>query len=136
MDLPMLYNEAEEWGNALMLYDAALKEINTKLEILNNEFKLAHQYNPIEHLTSRLKNPQSIVKKLKRYGKDVDVDNIINHINDVAGIRIICSFTSDIYRIADLISTLSDIKVLKIKDYIANPKPNGYTSYQDRKSVV
>lgn len=129
MDLPMLYNEAEEWGNALMLYDAALKEINTKLEILNNEFKLAHQYNPIEHLTSRLKTPQSIVKKLKRYGKDVDVDNIINHINDVAGIRIICSFTSDIYRIADLISTLSDIKVLKIKDYIANPKPNGYTSY-------
>ena len=111
MDLPMLYNEAEEWGNALMLYDAALKEINTKLEILNNEFKLAHQYNPIEHLTSRLKTPQSIVKKLKRYGKDVDVDNIINHINDVAGIRIICSFTSDIYRIADLISTLSDIKV-------------------------
>ena len=112
-----------------MLYDAALKEINTKLEILNNEFKLAHQYNPIEHITSRLKTPQSIAKKLRRYGKELNVDNIINHVNDVAGIRIICSFTSDIYRIAELISKLSDIKVLMIKDYIANPKPNGYTSY-------
>lgn len=129
MELPMLYNEAEEWSQALMLYDAALKEINTKLEILNNEFKLALQYNPIEHITSRLKTPQSIVKKLRRYGKDVNVENIIKHINDVAGIRIICSFTSDIYRIADLISKISDIKVITIKDYIANPKPNGYTSY-------
>ncbi|NLO08795.1 MAG: GTP pyrophosphokinase family protein [Clostridiales bacterium] len=125
----MLYNEAEEWSQALMLYDAALKEINTKLEILNNEFKLAHQYNPIEHITSRLKTPQSITKKLRRYGHDLNVESIIEHINDVAGIRIICSFTSDIYRIADLISKLSDIKVITIKDYIANPKPNGYTSY-------
>jgi putative GTP pyrophosphokinase len=125
----MLYNETEEWSHALMLYDAALKEINTKLEILNNEFKLAHQYNPIEHITSRLKTPQSIVKKLRRYGKGLNVESIIKHVNDVAGIRIICSFTSDIYRIADLISTRSDIKVLKIKDYIAQPKPNGYTSY-------
>lgn len=129
MELPVLYNEAEEWSHALMLYDAALKEINTKLEILNNEFKLAHQYNPIEHITSRLKTPKSIAKKIKRYGKELNVENIIKHVNDVAGIRIICSFTSDIYRIADLISTLSDIKVLKIKDYIVNPKPNGYTSY-------
>lgn len=129
MELPMLYNEAEEWSHALMLYDAALKEINTKLEILNNEFKLAHQYNPIEHITSRLKAPRSIAKKLRRYGKEVNVENIIEHVNDVAGIRIICSFTSDIYRIADLISKLSDIKVITIKDYIASPKPNGYTSY-------
>lgn len=129
MKPPMLYNEAEEWSQALMLYDAALKEINTKLEILNNEFKLAHQYNPIEHITSRLKTPQSIAKKLRRYEKELDVDNIIKHINDVAGIRIICSFTPDIYRIADLLSKLSGIKVITIKDYIANPKPNGYRSY-------
>lgn len=129
MELPMLYNETEELKRALMLYDSALKEINTKLEILNNEFKLAHQYNPIEHITSRLKTPKSITKKLQRYEKELTVENIIKYINDVAGIRIICSFTSDIYRIADLISKQSDIKVLKIKDYIANPKPNGYTSY-------
>lgn len=129
MELPILYNEAEELSHAFMLYDAALKEINTKLEILNNEFKLAHQYNPIEHITSRLKTPQSIAKKLMRIDKEMSVENIIKHINDVAGIRIICSFTSDIYRISDLISKLSDIKVLKVKDYIENPKSNGYTSY-------
>ncbi len=125
----MFYDEAEEWSHALLLYDAALKEINTKLEILNNEFKLAHQYNPIEHITSRIKTPQSIAKKLRHSGKELTVENIIKYVNDVAGIRIICSFTSDIYRIADLIAKQSDIKVLKVKDYIIKPKENGYTSY-------
>ncbi len=129
MDLPMFYDEAEEWNAALLLYDAALKEVNTKLEILNNEFKLAHQYNPIEHITSRIKTPQSIAKKLRHNQKELTVDNIIKYVNDVAGIRVICSFTSDIYRIADLISKQSDIKVLKVKDYIMCPKENGYTSY-------
>ncbi|MFT4144563.1 MAG: GTP pyrophosphokinase family protein [Mobilitalea sp.] len=129
MDLPIFYDEAEEWGNALLLYDAALKEINTKLEILNNEFKMAHQYNPIEHITSRLKSPQSIVKKLRHSGRDLSVENIVKYVNDVAGIRIICSFTSDIYRIADLVANQSDVKVLKVKDYIMCPKSNGYTSY-------
>ncbi len=129
MDLPMFYDEAEEWSNALLLYDAALKQVNTKLEILNNEFKLANQYNPIEHIKSRLKTPQSIAKKLRHNGRELTVDNIIKYVNDVAGIRIICSFTSDIYRIADLISKQSDIKVLKVKDYIMCPKSNGYTSY-------
>ncbi len=129
MDLPMFYNEAEEWNNALFLYDAALKEINTKLEILNNEFKLAHQYNPIEHITSRIKSPQSIAKKLRHNNKELTVDNIVKYVNDVAGIRIICSFTSDIYRISDLIAKQNDIKVLKVKDYIMKPKENGYTSY-------
>lgn len=129
MDLPMFYDEAEEWGNALLLYDAALKEINTKLEILNNEFKLAHQYNPIEHIASRIKTPQSIAKKLRHNGRELTVENIVKYVNDVAGIRIICSFTSDIYRIADLLAKQSDVKVLKVKDYIMCPKENGYTSY-------
>jgi putative GTP pyrophosphokinase len=129
MDLPMFYNEAEDWSNALLLYDAALKEINTKLEILNNEFKAAHQYNPIEHITSRIKTPQSIAKKLRHNQKELTIENIVKYVNDVAGIRIICSFTSDIYRIADLIAKQNDIKVLKVKDYIMCPKENGYTSY-------
>jgi putative GTP pyrophosphokinase len=129
MELPIFYDQAEEWNRAIFLYDSALKEINTKLEILNNEFKLAHQYNPIEHITSRIKSPQSIAKKIRHNGMELTVENIIKYVNDVAGIRIICSFTSDIYRIADLITEQSDVKVLKIKDYIINPKENGYMSY-------
>ena len=119
----------EEWKRMQLVYSAALKEVNTKLEILNAEFQMAHRYNPIEHLSARIKSPESIAKKLRHQGRAVTVENIVRYINDVAGIRIICSFTSDIYRIAELIRKQSDVKVLKIKDYIANPKPNGYTSY-------
>ena len=129
MELPIFYDEAEEWKNALFLYDSALKEINTKIEIMNNEFKLTHQYNPIEHVVSRLKSPESIAKKIRHNNKELTVENIVKYVNDVAGIRIICSFTSDIYRIADLIAKQSDVKVLKIKDYITCPKENGYSSY-------
>ncbi len=123
------YDEEEEWSKALLLYNAALKEVSTKLEILNNEFKLAHQYNPIEHITSRLKSANSIARKMRIKQKELTVENIVRYINDVAGIRIICSFTSDIYRIAAAITKQNDVTVLKVKDYIANPKPNGYTSY-------
>ena len=119
----------DEWKRMQLIYSAALKEVNTKLEILNAEFQMAHRYNPIEHLTARIKSPESIAKKLRHQGRAVTVENIVRYINDVAGIRIICSFTSDIYKISDLIRKQSDVKVLKIKDYIANPKPNGYTSY-------
>jgi len=129
MDLPMFYNEEEEWKKVMLMYDSALKEVNTKIEILNNEFKLAHQYNPIEHVTSRIKSPQSIAKKMRHNGRELTVENIVKYINDVAGIRIICSFTSDIYRIADLLAKQNDVQVLKVKDYIMQPKENGYTSY-------
>lgn len=128
-ELPTPYKEAEDWGQALLLYDAALKELNTKLEIWNNEFKIAHQYNPIEHITSRIKTPQSIAKKMQRYNQPLTIDNVMRYINDIAGIRVICSFTSDIYRIAELIASQTDVTVRKVKDYIQNPKPNGYTSY-------
>lgn len=129
MEQLIYYDEEEEWSKALLLYNAALKEFSTKLEILNNEFKLAHQYNPIEHITSRLKSAQSIARKMRIKQKELTVENIIRYINDVAGIRIICTFTSDIYRIADAITNQNDVTTLKIKDYIAHPKPNGYTSY-------
>lgn len=112
-----------------VLYDSALKEINTKIEILNNEFVHIYNYNPIEHIKSRLKTPDSIVKKLKRYGFEVTIDNMVEKLSDIAGIRIICSFTSDIYQIAEMITKQSDVTVLYVKDYIKNPKPNGYKSY-------
>ena len=129
MELPIFYNQSDEWGKTLLLYDSALKELNTRLEIINNDFKLAHQYNPIEHITSRIKSYQSIAKKIRKQGVELTVENIVNYVNDVAGIRIICSFTSDIYRIAELLSRQSDIRILRVKDYIQNPKPNGYMSY-------
>ena len=129
MDVPIYYIEEEEWQRALLLYDGVVKEICTKIEILNNEFKLAHQYNPIEHISSRIKSADSIARKMRINNRELTVENIIRYINDVAGVRIICTFTSDIYRIADAIAKQSDVTVLRVKDYIANPKPNGYTSY-------
>ena len=131
--LPDMYgqikNTSDEWTRMQLIYDAALREINTKLETLNNEFKIKHQYNPIEHMTSRIKSPGSIAKKLRHNDRELSVENIVRYINDVAGIRVICSYTTDIYRIARLISEQSDVRVLKVKDYIKNPKPNGYKSY-------
>ncbi|MDD7403085.1 MAG: GTP pyrophosphokinase family protein [bacterium] len=125
----LYYNEEDEWNRALLLYNAVLKEVCTKIEILNNEFKLAHQYNPIEHITSRIKSAESIARKIRHKGKELTLENILRYINDVAGVRIICSFTSDNYRIAEAIAKQNDVTVIKVKDYIANPKPNGYTSY-------
>ena len=113
----------------MFLYNAALQEVNTKIEILNDEFLHIHNYNPIEHVKSRIKSPESIVKKLRRHGHEVTIESMQQHLNDIAGIRIICSFTSDIYQIAQMISNQSDVKVLTVKDYIASPKPNGYKSY-------
>lgn len=129
MVLPKKYEAIDEWKTLMFLYDSALREINTKIEILNNEFLHVHNYNPIEHVKSRIKSAESIVKKLKRDGHEATVDNMVKYLNDIAGIRIICSFTSDIYKIADMISNQNDVKVLMIKNYIANPKPNGYKSY-------
>ena len=122
-------DQVDQWKSTMFLYSSALKSINTKIEILNNEFIQLYNYNPIEHVTSRLKTPQSIVKKLKSKGREVDIENMVEHVNDIAGIRIICSFMSDIYPIADMIAKQADITVLYVKDYIKNPKENGYKSY-------
>lgn len=122
-------NDVESWEEVVLIYNSALKEIGTKLEILNDEFQHVHQYNPIEHIKSRIKTPQSIVKKLKKHGYESTIDNMVKYVNDIAGVRVICSFTSDIYRIAEMIINQNDIKVISVKDYILNPKPSGYKSY-------
>ncbi len=119
----------DSWKEVNLIYNAALKQMETKMEILNDEFQHVHQYNPIEHIKARIKSPESIVKKLKRHGRESTIENMVNHINDIAGIRIICSFSSDIYRIADMIREQKDIKVIGIKDYITYPKASGYRSY-------
>ncbi|MBO7357832.1 MAG: GTP pyrophosphokinase family protein [Lachnospiraceae bacterium] len=119
----------QTWEEVTFLYTAALKDINTKIEILNDEFQRIHKYNPIEHIKSRLKTPESIVKKLKKYGQESTIENMVEYVNDIAGIRIICSFTSDIYRIAEMLSNRPDVDVIEVRDYLKNPKPSGYMSY-------
>lgn len=123
------FDQIDQWKSTMFLYNSALKSINTKIEILNNEFVQLYNHSPIEHITSRLKTPESIVKKLKNDGWDVTIENMVEHLNDIAGIRIICSFMSDIYQIADMIAKQSDITVIHVKDYIQHPKANGYKSY-------
>lgn len=121
--------EIDSWKEVLLIYNSALKEIGTKLEILNDEFQHVHSYNPIEHIKSRIKTSESIVKKLRKNGFEPTIENMVENINDIAGIRVICSFTSDIYRIAEMVSNQSDLKVLSVKDYIKNQKSSGYKSY-------
>ena len=129
------YEDVDSWKTIMFLYTSALKEVGTKLEILNDEFQHVHQYNPIEHIKTRVKTPESIVKKLRRYGYESSIENMVKYVNDIAGVRVICSFTSDIYRLAEMIGNQSDLKVLSIKDYIKNPKESGYKSYHMLVSV-
>ena len=128
-------SEVESWEEVILIYRSALKQIATKLEILNDEFQHVHRYNPIEHIKSRLKTSESIVKKLRRQGHESTIHNMVQYVNDIAGIRVICSFTSDIYRIAEMITNQGDIKVISVKDYLVNPKPSGYKSYHMLVSV-
>lgn len=122
-------SDVDSWKEVVLIYNSALKQISTKLEILNDEFQHVHMYNPIEHIKSRMKTSESIVKKLKKYGYESTIENMVKYVNDIAGIRVICSFISDIYEIADMIREQSDIRVISVKNYIVNPKPSGYRSY-------
>lgn len=117
------------YRNAMFLYSCALKSVITKLETINEEFALTTKKNPIESIKSRLKSVQSIEMKLKRRGYEPTLENALTYLDDLAGARVICSFIPDIYKIADIIKKHSDITVLRVKDYIENPKPNGYRSY-------
>ena len=112
----------------LMSYKFALDEMNTKIDILKQEFQYIHEYNPIEHVKSRLKTPQNILKKAYRKGYELSLKSIRENIRDIAGIRITCSFISDIYKLSNMIRERKDITVIECKDYIKNPKPNGYKS--------
>ena len=125
----MIREDIDSWETVIFLYNAALKEVNTKLEILNDEFRHIHKYNPIEYIKTRIKSPESIVKKLKRYGYEDSIENMVSYVNDIAGVRLVCSFTSDIYRLAEMIGKQSDLTVVSVKDYIKHPKESGYKSF-------
>ena len=119
----------DSWNSVILTYNAALKQMETKIEILNDEFMHVLQYNPIEYVKTRIKTPESIVKKLKRYGYETSIQNMVKYCNDIAGVRVVCSFTSDIYRLADIIGRQNDITVISVKDYMKKPKASGYKSY-------
>ena len=123
------FKELNDWETVIFVYQSALKQVETKIDILNGEFQHRHKYNPIEHVKSRIKTPESIVKKLKRHGYESSIENMVRYVNDIAGIRISCSFTSDIYLIADMISKQNDLTILARRDYMKNPKKSGYRSY-------
>ncbi len=119
----------EKFDILMMRYDSAIREVKTKLEILNDELSLISSQSPISSIQSRRKKPISIAEKLTRLGKEVTLGSIMDNLNDVAGVRVICSFVDDIYKVAKMLAQQDDIKVLEIKDYIKNPKPNGYRSF-------
>lgn len=112
----------------MMTYKFGLSEMNTKLTILQEEFQYIHDYNPIEHIKTRIKSPESIMKKMYRKNIPISTEAIKKNITDIAGIRVVCSFISDIYRISNMIANQKDVTVIEKKDYIEHPKPNGYKS--------
>ncbi len=121
--------ESKEFSKYMLLYQSALKTMLTRLDVLNDEFKVIHRRNPIAHITSRLKSPLKIYEKLKRKNFEVSIESMWENLYDIAGIRIVCSFNEDIYRMINLIKKQGDIKILKEVDYIQSPKKNGYRSY-------
>ena len=112
----------------MMRYDSAIREVKTKLQILNDELSLTQQ-SPISSISARRKKTYSIVEKLERQGLPITLESIEKNLHDVAGIRVICSFVDDIYNVADMLKRQDDLTVIQIKDYIKNPKPNGYRSF-------
>ncbi len=110
------------------LYESAIREVKTKLEILDSEFRTKYAYNPIHHIDDRLKSPQSMMEKLQRKGLPISVDSVRQNLHDIAGVRVICNYIEDIYTVAELLTKQDDVTLLTMKDYIKNPKPNGYRS--------
>ena len=118
----------DKFEELMMYYECAIQEVTTKFQVLNKEFSVRNQRNPIEYITFRVKKPLSILEKLNRKGLSITYESM-QELNDIAGVRVICSFIDDIYMLANLLSRQDDIHVLEVKDYIKNPKPNGYRSY-------
>ena len=110
-------------------YNAGILEMKTKIDIINEDLKTRYSYNPIKSIQTRLKGPGSIIKKMNRLNLDVNIDNINGKINDIAGVRIVCKYIPDIFMIVNILKNDKDIKIIKEKDYVNNPKESGYRSY-------
>lgn len=123
-----LQSLGDQMQRFMLEYRFAMQEIETKLEILREEFVHMHEYNPMEHVSSRVKTPASLLEKIERRGVEPEIGAIRREIHDIAGVRVTCSFIRDVYRLFDLLTQQDDITVLEVEDYIENPKPNGYKS--------
>lgn len=123
-----LLETAVEYKELRMMYACAIKEVQTKFEVLETEFKVRYQRNPISSIQTRLKSSSSIIEKMIRKGVPFSMENLEQQIQDLAGIRVICSYVDDIYALANALTSQDDITLLEEKDYIRNPKPNGYRS--------
>ncbi|MFU8947186.1 GTP pyrophosphokinase [Mycetocola zhadangensis] len=127
-DLTSLRTLTDEFTRFMLSYKFGIDEMMTKITILKEEFNHRHDYSPIEHVSSRLKSPQSILAKAHRKGCELTLDGIRSELHDIAGIRVTCSFISDTYKIFDMIAAQKDVTVLQVRDYIQEPKANGYKS--------
>lgn len=125
----LVYLITKDFQPYALKYIAAMKEMETKLEILREDFRVKYSYNPIEHIKTRLKKPDSIIKKAIKNNVELKMNSLLKEINDIAGVRVICTFIEDIYRIVELLKRNPSIKILREKDYVANPKPSGYSGY-------
>ena len=118
----------DEFFTVQCRYQAAIREVQTKLEILDDEFQMKYKRNPIHHMQTRMKSIQSMMEKLQRKHESVSIASAVTNLTDIAGVRVICSYIQDIYTVADLLTSQDDVKVLRVRDYIKDPKPNGYRS--------
>ncbi len=128
-DAQLFFLETKKFRELMMMYNCAIREVRTKLEVLNDELSMTQKRNPIESISTRIKEPRSIVQKLIRKGSEVTIESVQREIKDVAGVRVICMFMDDIYKIADMLQRQDDVTVISVKDYIKNPKSSGYRSY-------
>ena len=126
---PNMYKKANDFEKIMLIYKSAMKVLKTKFDILNEEFDNFCEYNPIDHITERIKSPDSIIEKMTKRELELTYKNLVEQINDIAGMRIICSFKDDIFKIVDIIENFQDIEIIERKDYITNPKQSGYSSY-------
>ena len=122
------FDNAQEFNKLMMMYNCAIKEVTTKFDVLNDDMSVRFQRNPIETVKSRIKKPRSIVKKLIKNELPVTLESVSENLNDVAGVRVICSFVDDIYKVKEIFLKQDDNTLIAEKDYIKNPKPNGYRS--------
>ena len=126
--LSAFYGGAHEYLVMLNLYDSAVRLLKLKFEVLNNEFKVLYERNPIHHIDSRLKSPESMIAKLKKKGCEISIDSARKNVNDIAGVRVVCNYIDDVYSVAEMLMRQTDLEIVKVQDYIKTPNYNGYRS--------